>query len=132
MKIDPVRARALVSQLTAVKSRIACIARDRNVRLSPPSAPVAHDVLGLSAHTGLQVRLVAVSKLKPANDILALHQAPASHLHFGENYAQELSQKVDLLPKTIQWHFIGSLQSGQLLVPLPFLQLAVASSRAQL
>jgi pyridoxal phosphate enzyme (YggS family) len=55
---------------------------------------------------------VAVSKLKPANDILALHQAPASQLHFGENYAQELSQKAELLPRTVQWHFIGGLQSG--------------------
>lgn len=59
-----------------------------------------------------QIRLVAVSKLKPANDILALHQAPASHAHFGENYAQELSQKAELLPRSIQWHFIGGLQSG--------------------
>lgn len=55
---------------------------------------------------------MAVSKLKPANDILALHQAPASHAHFGENYAQELSQKAELLPRSIQWHFIGGLQSG--------------------
>lgn len=55
---------------------------------------------------------MAVSKLKPANDILALHQAPAQHAHFGENYAQELTQKAALLPRTIQWHFIGGLQSG--------------------
>ncbi|KAG5946518.1 hypothetical protein E4U53_006573, partial [Claviceps sorghi] len=58
------------------------------------------------------VRLVAVSKLKPVNDILALHQAPTSHEHFGENYAQELSQKAELLPRSIKWHFIGGLQSG--------------------
>lgn len=61
-----------------------------------------------------QVRLVAVSKLKPVNDILALHRAPASHTHFGENYAQELSQKAALLPKTVQWHFIGGLQSSKI------------------
>ena len=60
----------------------------------------------------MQIRLVAVSKLKPANDILALHHAPASVSHFGENYAQELSQKAELLPQTIKWHFIGGLQSG--------------------
>lgn len=58
-----------------------------------------------------KVRLVAVSKLKPANDILALHQSEAAQSHFGENYAQELSQKAELLPRTIQWHFIGGLQS---------------------
>lgn len=56
---------------------------------------------------------MAVSKLKPANDILALHQSPANQTHFGENYAQELTQKAELLPKTVQWHFIGGLQSGK-------------------
>lgn len=54
---------------------------------------------------------MAVSKLKPANDILALHREPASQLHFGENYAQELGQKAELLPRSIRWHFIGGLQS---------------------
>lgn len=53
-----------------------------------------------------------MSKLKPVNDILALHQAPTNQLHFGENYAQELTQKAALLPRSVQWHFIGGLQSG--------------------
>ncbi|EMT61631.1 hypothetical protein NOF04DRAFT_2153 [Fusarium oxysporum II5] len=88
MRIDPSRAQALVSQVNSVKERIAAVANGRNVRL------------------------VAVSKLKPVNDILALHQAPTSHTHFGENYSQELTQKAALLPKTIQWHFIGGLQSS--------------------
>jgi pyridoxal phosphate enzyme (YggS family) len=61
----------------------------------------------------MKVRLVAVSKLKPANDILALHQSEeVAHSHFGENYAQELGQKAELLPRSVQWHFIGGLQSG--------------------
>jgi uncharacterized pyridoxal phosphate-containing UPF0001 family protein len=58
---------------------------------------------------------VAVSKLKPASDILALHQGgegSKGHVHFGENYAQELSEKAELLPKSIKWHFIGGLQSS--------------------
>lgn len=33
-------------------------------------------------------------------------------MHFGENYAQELGEKAELLPKSIQWHFIGGLQSS--------------------
>lgn len=62
-----------------------------------------------------QVRLVAVSKLKPANDILALaRQASPPQLHFGENYAQELAQKAKLLPRDIRWHFIGGLQSSEI------------------
>ncbi|KAI1863335.1 uncharacterized protein JN550_009655 [Neoarthrinium moseri] len=88
LKVDPSRAVALASQLGSVSERIAAVAQGRSVRL------------------------VAVSKLKPANDILALSQPPISQLHFGENYAQELSQKAELLPKSIQWHFIGGLQSG--------------------
>jgi len=59
------------------------------------------------------VRLVAVSKLKPATDILALHQEPIKQEHFGENYAQELMEKAELLPKDIKWHFIGGLQSSR-------------------
>ncbi|KAK6824791.1 hypothetical protein PG995_015605 [Apiospora arundinis] len=88
MKVDPSRAAALISQLGGISERVAAVAKGKNVRL------------------------VAVSKLKPANDILALCQPPTSHLHFGENYAQELSQKAELLPRSIQWHFIGGLQSG--------------------
>ena len=60
----------------------------------------------------LQVRLVAVSKLKPASDILAIHQE-LKHEHFGENYANELTEKAKVLPKSIKWHFIGGLQSSK-------------------
>ncbi|EED18321.1 alanine racemase family protein, putative [Talaromyces stipitatus ATCC 10500] len=76
------------------------------------------------------VRLVAVSKLKPASDILALY-SPSSfpsdetptattttpsatqQLHFGENYFQELLEKSRILPRGIRWHFIGGLQSNK-------------------
>lgn len=59
-----------------------------------------------------QVRLVAVSKLKPASDILALYEGSAQR-HFGENYAQELTEKAELLPRDIKWHFIGGLQTSK-------------------
>ncbi len=49
--------------------------------------------------------------MKPASDILALYQE-AKQEHFGENYAQELMEKADVLPKDIKWHFIGGLQSS--------------------
>ena len=61
----------------------------------------------------MQIRLVAVSKLKPVNDILALHNSPLSPAHFGENYQQELQEKASLLPRTIKWHFIGALQTNK-------------------
>lgn len=57
------------------------------------------------------VTLVAVLKLKPASDILALYNHGVRH--FGENYVQELVGKAQELPKDIKWHFIGSLQTGK-------------------
>ncbi|PSK78865.1 YggS family pyridoxal phosphate enzyme [Candidozyma auris] len=58
-----------------------------------------------------RVRLVAVSKLKPASDILALYDHGVRH--FGENYVQEMISKAKELPKDIKWHFIGGLQTGK-------------------
>ncbi|KAA1101648.1 hypothetical protein PGT21_026870 [Puccinia graminis f. sp. tritici] len=64
------------------------------------------------AASGREVRLVAVSKLKPASDILTLYRT-TGHLHFGENYVSELQEKVKALPGDIKWHFIGALQSNK-------------------
>ena len=56
-----------------------------------------------------------MSKLKPPADILALYEdASVQQRHFGENYAQELMEKAAILPNGIQWHFIGGLQSSEL------------------
>ena len=57
--------------------------------------------------------MILVSKLKPASDILALHTSDTKPAHFGENYVQELTEKADLLPRSIRWHFIGGLQSNK-------------------
>lgn len=57
------------------------------------------------------VELLAVSKLKPASDIKILYEHGVRH--FGENYVQELIGKSEILPKDIQWHFIGGLQSNK-------------------
>jgi len=55
--------------------------------------------------------LVAVSKLKP---VPMLQQAyDVGQRHFGENYVQELCEKAPEMPKDIQWHFIGHLQSNK-------------------
>ncbi|KAK5169385.1 uncharacterized protein LTR77_005360 [Saxophila tyrrhenica] len=66
-----------------------------------------------TASNGRKVRLIAVSKLKPATDILSLHNSPSQHLDFGENYAQELTEKSSLLPTAIRWHMIGALQTNK-------------------
>jgi pyridoxal phosphate enzyme (YggS family) len=57
------------------------------------------------------VTLVAVSKTKPAADIKEAYAA--GQRIFGENKIQEMSDKNELLPKDIQWHMIGHVQSNK-------------------
>lgn len=66
----------------------------------------------LSAETAEKdVTLVAVSKKKPVTDIQELYQL--GERNFGENYVQELMEKQPLLPKDINWHYIGHLQTNK-------------------
>lgn len=67
------------------------------------------------------VTLVAVSKMKPVEDILALYDA--GQRDFGENYVQELVDKESKLPNDIHWHFIGHLQSNKVKYIAPFVHL---------
>ncbi len=120
MRIDATRAKTLASNIQSLSERVSKAARGRNVRQLQEAPLLAqqgpsHEQLHIYVSpklTGKQVRIVAVSKLKPASDIAALHKPPISHEHFGENYAQELTEKAQLLPSSIKWHFIGGLQSS--------------------
>ncbi|HVU96729.1 MAG TPA: YggS family pyridoxal phosphate-dependent enzyme [Puia sp.] len=60
---------------------------------------------------GEKITLVAVSKTKTVEDILALFAE--GQRDFGENYVQELTDKRAQLPAAIRWHFIGHLQSNK-------------------
>ena len=65
--------------------------------------------------------LVAVSKTKPKFDILEAYNA--GQRIFGENKVQELANKYEELPKDIQWHMIGHLQSNKVKYIAPFVSL---------
>lgn len=67
------------------------------------------------------VKLVAVSKTKPVEDILKLYDA--GQRCFGENRALELRDKHDSLPKDIEWHFIGHMQTNKIKYIAPFVSL---------
>ena len=67
------------------------------------------------------VTLVAVSKFHPVSAIQEAYVA--GQRVFAESRPQELSAKVPLLPKDIQWHFIGHLQTNKLKMVLPFVSL---------
>jgi PLP dependent protein len=68
-----------------------------------------------------EVKLVAVSKNKLPEDILSIYEA--GHRFFGENKVQELLGKYELLPKDIQWHMIGHLQSNKVKYIVGFVSL---------
>lgn len=57
------------------------------------------------------VRLVAVGKYHPCEDIMAAYDA--GQRIFGENHVQELAKKQPVLPQDIEWHFIGHLQTNK-------------------
>ena len=57
------------------------------------------------------VRLIAVSKVQPVDAVRAA--LATGQVDFGENYAQELRDKADLLGPGPRWHFIGSLQRNK-------------------
>lgn len=67
------------------------------------------------------VKLVAVSKTKPKEDIIEAYEG--GYRVFGENKPQELAQKYNELPKDIEWHFIGHLQTNKVKYIAPFVQL---------
>ena len=67
------------------------------------------------------VILVAVSKTKTRSEILEAYNA--GQRIFGENKVQELVKKSEELPKDIQWHMIGHLQSNKVKYIAPFVSL---------
>ncbi|MBW6535213.1 MAG: YggS family pyridoxal phosphate-dependent enzyme [Mariniphaga sp.] len=67
------------------------------------------------------VKLVAVSKKKTPETIMQAYNA--GHKIFGENKAQELIQKQEELPKDIEWHFIGHLQTNKAKYLAPFVNM---------
>jgi hypothetical protein len=87
------RAEVIAHNLAAVRARIGAAAR-------------------AAGRDEASVRLIAVSKTMPADDVRAARAA--GQVDFGENYAQELRDKrVALVTGNVAWHFIGPLQSNK-------------------
>merc|ERR1719446_1132948 len=65
--------------------------------------------------TACPVTLVAVSKTKPVEMLMAAYNA--GQRDFGENYVQEIVQKAPEMPSDVRWHFIGHLQTNKVSEP---------------
>ncbi|WP_338645177.1 YggS family pyridoxal phosphate-dependent enzyme [Flavobacterium sp. KS-LB2] len=67
------------------------------------------------------VTLVAVSKTKPVSDLMEAYEA--GQRIFGENKIQEMAEKWEQMPKDIQWHMIGHVQTNKVKFMAPFVSL---------
>ncbi len=76
----------------------------------------------LRAEIPQNVKIVAVSKTKPASEIEELF-SQSGHKAFGENKAQELYAKYKILPTQIEWHFIGHLQTNKIKLISPYISM---------
>ncbi len=68
-----------------------------------------------------KAKLVAVTKTKPIEDLMEAYNS--GFKRFGENKVQELCSKYESLPKDIEWHMIGHLQSNKVKNIAPFVKL---------
>lgn len=67
------------------------------------------------------VHLVAVSKTKPVTDLMEAYEA--GQRIFGENKIQEMTEKWEQMPKDIQWHMIGHVQSNKVKYMAPYVSM---------
>ena len=91
---------------------------------------IADRLLRIKQSLPQQVTLVAVSKTKPETDLMEAYEA--GQRVFGENKAQEMTAKWSSMPKDIQWHMIGHLQSNKVKYIAPYVALIHGVDRSDL
>ena len=82
---------------------------------------IGKNIVAIKENLTAGVRLVAVSKTKPNEDIMEAYRV--GQRIFGENKIQDLTRKYDELPKDIEWHFIGHPQTNKVKYIAPFVGL---------
>ena len=82
---------------------------------------IVSSLQSIKAQLPEDVTLVAVSKTKPSSDILEAYAT--GQRDFGENKIQEMTSKWEELPKDINWHMIGHVQTNKVKYMAPFVHL---------
>ncbi|TDD77368.1 YggS family pyridoxal phosphate-dependent enzyme [Flavobacterium caseinilyticum] len=82
---------------------------------------IATNLLQIKSTLPEHVTLVAVSKTKPVSDLMEAYEA--GQRIFGENKIQEMAEKWEQMPKDIQWHMIGHVQTNKVKFMAPFVSL---------
>jgi PLP dependent protein len=82
---------------------------------------IAQNLKNIKSTIPENVTLVAVSKTKPVQDLMEAYDA--GQRIFGENKIQEMTEKWEIMPKDIQWHMIGHVQSNKVKFMAPYVSL---------
>jgi len=91
---------------------------------------IKENIIQFQKNIPATVTLVAVSKTKP---VAAIQEAYDSGQRiFGENKIQEMSEKWEQLPKDIQWHMIGHVQTNKVKFMIPYVTLIHSADRIKL
>ncbi len=85
---------------------------------------VAQQITGLRKELPQGVSLLAISKYQPIEAIQEAYDA--GQRMFGENHIQEMAAKAAVLPKDIEWHFTGHVQTNKIKYMAPFVSLVHA------
>ena len=73
--------------------------------------PITQNLTQIKSQLPNHVTLVAVSKTKPVSDLMEAYNA--GQRIFGENKIQEMTEKWEQMPKDIEWHMIGHVQTNK-------------------
>ena len=82
---------------------------------------ISKNLNNIKSQLPAHVTLVAVSKTKPVADLMEAYDA--GHRIFGENKIQEMTEKWEVMPKDIEWHMIGHVQTNKVKYMAPFVSL---------
>ena len=82
---------------------------------------IQNNLRSIQASIPNNVTLVAVSKTKPVSDLMEAYEA--GQRIFGENKIQEMTDKWEAMPKDIQWHMIGHVQTNKVKYMAPYVSL---------
>lgn len=82
---------------------------------------IKENLLKIKSSIPEKVTLVAVSKTKPVADLMEAYNA--GQRFFGENKIQEMTEKWEQMPKDIQWHMIGHIQTNKVKFMAPYVSL---------
>lgn len=95
--------------------------KDHIFAVKPMQMNIPEQIEAIKRELPPHVKLVAVTKTHPVDTIMQAYST--GHKIFGENKVQELVSKYDLMPKDVEWHLIGHLQTNKVKYIAPFVSL---------